>query len=144
MFVKSYEGVMILKKISLILSFLFLSIGLFGCQQSSGIENNNDNITTQNEATENDVTNKNYDIAGIVTEVDSENKGVLLDLTEMGNERAEQMWVFSKENTKIYNENEETVRFEDIKTTVTLKANLSKCNQPAIPQCSAREIVIEQ
>ena len=37
---------MILKKISLILSFMFLSIGLFGCQQSSKDENNNNDIKT--------------------------------------------------------------------------------------------------
>ena len=36
----------ILKKIGLILSFMFLSIGLFGCQQSSEDENDNQDIKT--------------------------------------------------------------------------------------------------
>ncbi|NEU32093.1 hypothetical protein GN156_15150 [bacterium LRH843] len=116
-----------LKKISLILSLILLSIGVLGCQQIGGTENNNDG---------------NYDIAGIVIEVNSENEGVLLDLTEKGNETAEQMWVFSNENTKISNENGETVRFENLKPKIKLKANLSTCNQPAIPECSAKEIVI--
>ena len=133
---------MILKKIILILSLTLLSNGLLGCQQSSGTENNNDNISKQNETTENEITNENYDIEGIVTEVSSENKGVLLDLTEKGNERAEQMWFFLNENTKISNKNEETVRFENLKPKIKLRANLSNCIQPAIPQCSAKEIVI--
>ncbi|MDD1501779.1 hypothetical protein PVA17_03210 [Lysinibacillus sp. CNPSo 3705] len=131
-----------MKKIILILSLTLLSNGLLGCQQSSGTENNNDNISKQNETTENEITNENYDIEGIVTEVSSENKGVLLDLTEKGNERAEQMWFFLNENTKISNKNEETVRFENLKPKIKLRANLSKCIQPAIPQCSAKEIVI--
>ncbi|MFJ5625729.1 hypothetical protein ACIQD3_24430 [Peribacillus loiseleuriae] len=132
-----------MKKISLILSFLFLSIGLFGCQQSSGSENNNDTITKQNEVTENEVTNENYDIVGVVTEVNNERNRVLLNLTKKVQEDEKQMWVTVGENTKISNEKEETVSFGNLNPEVKLKVNLTgMCEEPRIRICSAEEIVI--
>ncbi|WP_408008058.1 hypothetical protein ACJROX_25725 [Pseudalkalibacillus sp. A8] len=49
------------------------------------------------------------------------------------------------ENTKISNENKETVSFEKLKPGVNLKVNLSgECNEPRIRICSAEEIVLEE
>lgn len=134
-----------MKKISLILLLTLLSIGLLGCQQSSGSENNNDTITKQNEATENEVTNENYDIAGVVTEVDSEHNRVLLDLTKKVQENENQMWVELGENTKISNEIEESLRFGNLKPEDKLKANLAeRCLEPNPRICYAEEIVINE
>ncbi|KMY50016.1 YobA family protein [Peribacillus loiseleuriae] len=127
-----------MKKFSLTLLLTLLSIGLLGCQQSSG-----DTITKQNEVTENKVTNENYDIAGVITEVNKEYNRVLLNLTQKAQENENQMSVEIGENTKISNENGETISFENLKPEVELKANLTdKCLDSAPRICFAEEIVI--
>ncbi|MFC7063413.1 hypothetical protein [Halobacillus seohaensis] len=90
-------------------------------------------------------TNENYEIAGVITEVNSESKRVLLNLTKRVQEDEEQMWVSVGENTKISNEKEEDFSFEDLKTEFQLKVNLTggQCLEPKPRICSAGKIVIE-
>jgi hypothetical protein len=135
---------MILKELSFILSFMLLLIGLLGCQQNSEGESHNNNISKQNEEPTNKTANDNFDIVGIVTVVNSEHKRVLLDLRQKIQEDEEQLWVAIGENTKIFNENEELLYFENLKPDTELKANLSdECLEPGIRICNAKEIVIQ-
>ncbi|RCW42382.1 hypothetical protein [Paenibacillus prosopidis] len=133
-----------MKIISLMLSLILLSIGLFGCQQNSDGENQDNNISKPHEETTNRVTNQNYDIAGVISEVNNERNRVLLNLTKKAQENEEQMWITVGENTKISNENQESLSYEDLKPAVELKANLSdKCLEPNPRICFAEEIIIK-
>ena len=58
---------MILKKISLILFFMFLSIGLFGCQQNKAEKVDNTPSNTENQETKAEVTEEDF-VYRLVTE----------------------------------------------------------------------------
>ncbi|TYR73461.1 hypothetical protein FZC79_18645 [Rossellomorea vietnamensis] len=133
-----------MKKNLLMLSFILLSIGLFSCQQNSEGESQNNSNTKQNEETANKTNNENYDIVGIVTEVNNEHKRVLIDLTQKIQDTEEELWVTIDENTKVSNKNEEHFSFEMLKPNVALKANLTDfCLEPLPRICFAEEVVIE-
>ncbi|MBQ0140100.1 MAG: hypothetical protein KBT36_12460 [Kurthia sp.] len=130
-------------KLSLILPIMFLSIGLFGCQQDNAELNPDNNKEKQDEVTSNKATDDNFEVIGIITEVNQEKKSVLLDLSKKVQEDEKQMWVTIGENTKISNEIEE-LNFENLKPKVEIKVNLSgKCADPKIRICGAEEVVIK-
>jgi hypothetical protein len=128
-----------LKNISITLSIL-LVIVLFGCQQS---HEGSDYSTKPNEGAIKKASNENYDISGIVSEVNKDHKRVLLTLTKNVQEDEEQMWVTIDDNTKITDKKGAFI-FEDFNNDVRLKANLSKMCKDFSPRiCFADEIVIQ-
>ena len=97
-----------------------------------------------NQEIKNKVSNENYDITGVVTEVNNELNRVLLRLTKKVQEDEEKMWVTVDENTKVTNEKAEDLSFEDLKQEIQLKANLTdECLEPNPRICFAEEVVIE-
>lgn len=132
-----------MKKINLVLSLIFLSIGLFGCQQNNAeISPDNPNVK-HGELTPIKATDDNYDVIGIITEVNYEEKRVLLDLSKKIHDSEERLWVSIGENTTISNDNEE-LNFNDLKPEVELKVNLSgKCLDPNPRICFADEVIFE-
>ena len=135
---------MALKKISLVLSLILLSTGLFGCQQSSKEEVPNNDISKSNEEISNKEIDEDYDIEGVVSRVSNENNRVLVALTKKVQENESQMWIEIVENTKIYNGNKEMISFEDLKREAELKANLAdECLDSNPRICFAEKIVIE-
>jgi len=130
---------MMLKNIKIIFPIIFLSIGLFGCQQDSEGLNPDNNNVKQSEVTSTEET----EVIGVITEVNHEDKRVLLELSKKINEDEEQLWVTIGENTKITKENE-VLNFENLKPGVELKVNLSGMCFDSNPRiCFAEKIVIE-
>ncbi|KGP91332.1 hypothetical protein N780_08745 [Pontibacillus chungwhensis BH030062] len=128
-----------MKKRMVSLSFLILLIGLFGCQQTSNDESQNTSGSTHDEET----TEEDYHIAGVITEVDIKTKRVLLDLKQETEEDDEQMWVTIEEGTKVMNENKEPLSFEDLQPNIELKANIKDSCLEQLPViCFAEEVVI--
>jgi hypothetical protein len=127
------------KSISITLTVL-LVIVLFGCQQS---HEGPDYSTKPNEGAINKASDENYDISGVVSEVNNDHKRLLLTLTKKVQEDEEQMWVKIDDSTKITDKKGAFI-FEDFKKDDRLKANLSKMCEDFSPRiCFAEEIVIQ-
>jgi len=120
-------------------SLIFLAIGIFGCQQSTGgqEQDGDDSIINHEEKEE-------YDISGTISEIGEENKSIRLQLTKKIKEDEEVIVITVSEETKIYNEKKE-VTFEELTTGMEIKANLTGdvCLEPDPRICTAGEIMIE-
>ncbi|MFD1736867.1 hypothetical protein ACFSCX_09855 [Bacillus salitolerans] len=128
-----------MKKLSLILSLILLSIGLLGCKQSIEGHKQNNTIAKIDKGIKDE-----FDITGTITEIDKDRNRVLLNVTKKAIE--EQIWLTVGKYTKISNEKHEKFSFMDLKTEVKLKANISGdiCAESLPIICSARDIVIEE
>ncbi|XEC95787.1 hypothetical protein AB6A23_04240 [Paenibacillus tarimensis] len=119
-----------MRNISVNLCIMLVAVVLISCQQSKQSSEK--------------ATNDNYDIAGVVTEVNKEDYSILLGLTKKVQESEEQMWVRVSEDTTISYKNEEGLSFEDIEQEAELKVSLSdECLEPGIRICFAKDIVIQ-
>lgn len=125
-----------MKRFLFTISLSILIIGLLGCKQN----NEDDGHTITNKDGESE-----FQIAGIITEINHESKSILLELTKKLQKDEEEIWIIVNDQTTIENKKKEIMNFQEFIQGDLVKANLAEVCEESDPRiCTAKEILIEK